>query len=269
MWTFGAGVLIGTPTQDARGNAIAATARSPIQFGILQEVTVDTEWEDKSLYGANQFPVDVGRGKGKMSLKAKAAQINAELYNTFIWGQTLATGYAAIYNDLSGTLVPATAGTTAGGTATFITVSPTAAGGGASAVFSSDLGVTDTAGIPYTRVAAAPTAGQYSVSSTGIYQFSNIQGGSTVFINYAYTNAGQPTAARNITAVNLPMGYAPFFQVNLMTQKNGNTDYIIFPQVMASKLSRTFKNDDFTIPEFEMQAFADSTGNICSEYLSQ
>lgn len=260
MWTFGAGVLIGTPTQDAQGNAIAASARSPVQFGILQEVTVDEEWEEKSLYGANQFPVDVGRGKGKVMLKAKAAQINAELYNAFIYGQTLATGYAAIANDLTGTAVPGTAGAT-GGT---VTVVPPSTG-----VFSTDLGVTDANGIPYTRVASSPTAGQYSVNATGTYTFSNLTNGSTVFINYAYTNASLPAAAKSIQVVNLPMGYAPFFQVDLMAKKNGNTHYLRYPNVMASKLSRTFKNDDFTIPDFEMTAFADSSGYISYQWLSQ
>ena len=59
MITFGAGVLFGTPLYDATGTAIANP--SPIQFGILQDVTVDESWETKELYGDAQFPVAVGR----------------------------------------------------------------------------------------------------------------------------------------------------------------------------------------------------------------
>lgn len=259
MFTFGAGVMIATPTLDAQGNAIATTSQSPVQFGILQEVGVDMEWDDKMLYGANQFPVDVGRGKGKLTLKAKFAQINAELYNSVLFGQTLVSGYANIYNDLTGTAVPGTAGST-GGT---VTVVPPATG-----VFEKDLGVTDASAVPYTRVASNPTGGQYTVNATGTYGFGPQSNGSTVFVNYAYTNASNPVAAKKTTVVNLPMGYAPFFQVDLMAKKNGNTLYWRFPQVMATKLSQGFKNDDYTIPDMDMTAFADSSGNIVYNWAS-
>src|SRR5882672_3704584 len=101
---FGAGFLFGTPLTNAQGTAIATP--SPVQFGILQEVTVDEDFEMKKLYGAGQFPVAVGRGKGSVSIKAKAANFSAELYNTFFYGQTLVPGYFALYNDLTGTAIP-------------------------------------------------------------------------------------------------------------------------------------------------------------------
>jgi len=262
MHTFGAGVLIGTQTQDAAGNAIALG--SPIQFGILQEVTFDEDFELKELYGANQFPVDVGRGKGKVMLKAKFANINAELYNAFVYGlSSINTGYATIFQDLTGTAVPGTAG------ATSVIVVPPSTG-----IFQADLGVQDGNGIPFTRVASSPTGGQYNTTgATGgtsmDYQFSNQDVGRTVFINYEYSNASLPAAAKNFALINQPMGYAPVFQVDLMAQMHGKTYYVRFPNAISTKLSRTFKNDDFTIPEMDISCFADSTGHIHYSYFSE
>jgi hypothetical protein len=261
MITFGAGVLVVTATQDAAGNAIALG--SPIQVGILQEVNLSEEWEPKMLYGAQAFPVDVGRGKGKITLTAKFARINAELYNAALFGQpaNMVTGYGNLFNDLTGQPIPGTLG---GGNSTGI-ISP---GGG---TFNLDLGVQDVNGIPYTRVASATaggTSGTYSVSGP-TYSFVGADFGKTVFINYAYTNAASPVAAKKLTVGNVPMGYAPFFQVDLMAQKNGKTEYIRFPQVMCSKMSRTFKNDDYTIPDFTMEAFQDSLNNVSYRWLSE
>src|SRR5579862_9196541 len=212
MHTFGAGVLVGTPVQDASGNAISPA--SPVQFGILQEISCDYEWEVKELYGAAQFPVDLGRGKGKVTMKAKAANINAELFNTFMFGQTVATGYQAIYQDLTGTTL--TAGSTGAG------VAPSPPNGG---IFLADLGVQDQNQIPFTRVAqgSTPTAGQYHVTgatATATYVFSGVDVTAAVkaFISYAYTNASSPTAARNIALVNLAMGSVPVFEVDFMAQ---------------------------------------------------
>lgn len=263
MHTFGAGVLIGTPVTDAQGNAISLP--SPVQFGILQEVDVDEEWELKELYGANQFPVDLGRGKGKVTMKAKAANINAELFNTFIFGVTLHTGYEAIYQDLTGTTL------TAGSTGAGIAPAPPNSG-----IYLADLGVQDANAVPFTRVAAGstPTGGQYHVTgatATAVYVFSDVDVTAAVkaFINYTYYNNTSPTAARNLSVTNLPMGYAPVFQVDFMAQMHGKTYYIRYPNCISTKLSRTFKNDDFTIPEFDISAFADSSGNISYQYLSE
>ena len=72
---FGAGVLFGTPTTDAYGNALSNP--TPIQFGVAQEASVDISFDTKQLYGQNQFPVAIGRGKGKASGKFNLGVKNA------------------------------------------------------------------------------------------------------------------------------------------------------------------------------------------------
>lgn len=245
MITFGAGVLFGTPLYDATGTAIAVP--SPVQFGILQNITVDESWETKELYGANQFPVAVGRGKGKVQLKAQAANFNAELVNTFLYGVSLTSSYQTIYNDLTGLVVPTSP----------YTITPTAPSSGSVVA---DLGVTSAVnGVPYTRVASSPTGGQYSYSS-GAWTFASQDYGKTAFINFVYS--ATVAGAKKINVTNAPMGLMPIFQVDLSTQYQGKTVYIRYPNCVASSFTRSYKNDDFAIPEFTIDAFADGSGNI-------
>lgn len=246
MWTFGAGVLVATPLKNAAGTAI--TTPSPIQFAILQEVTVEESFESKELYGAMQFPVDIGRGKGKVTLKAKTASVYGELFNAVYYGQTLTSGFETIYADLTGTAIPTTPYT--------ITPTPPASG-----VYGADMGVTDSTGLPYTRVASGPTTGQYSLAA-GVYTFAAADTTKVVYISYSYTNATTPASGKLLTVVNQPMGYQPSFEVDLKWTKNGKDLYVRYPNAVSNKLTMTAKNDDFTIPEFDIDCFADATGNI-------
>ena len=208
QFVFGAGVLIGTQLTDSAGNAISNP--TPVEFGKLQEVSLDISFENKPLYGSNQFPVAVGRGKGKVSGKAKAAQLNGALLNTMVFGQTVTSGILSDVYDTTGIAIPATPFTitvTSGtGTATNLQIPN-------SGTFSRDLGVKDSNGVPYTRVAASPATGQYTVSNAGSYVFSSTDATKTVFISYQYTATS--TTAKKSTVQNVLMGYAPSFAADV------------------------------------------------------
>jgi hypothetical protein len=258
---FGAGVLYATPLYNALGVAISNP--SPVQFGIVQGVDLGDEADIKELYGNLQYPVDIGRGKAKMMIKCQQAIINAQLFNAVYFGQTLGTGYNAISTDYTGSLVATGAG------ATSVGITPTAPLGGTS-VFVADLGVTDVNGVPLTRVASAPTGGQYSVTGIGsalaTYTFGNAQAGSTVFINYNYSNATTPSTQKSLTVYNLPMGNVPVFSAQFFIGiRQGQSMWVKYPMCVATKLGMSFKNDDFVIPDFEMSAFADSA-NVAKYY---
>jgi hypothetical protein len=262
---FGAGTLIATPTYDASGTAI--TVASPVVFGILQNVTVEDSADIKELYGNLQYPVDIGKGKSKLTLKAKSAMINAELFNNVYYGQGITAGAYNSVIDTTGGVVPTGVGATA------VNVNAVATGG-ASAIFAADLGVQYPDGTPYTRVASAPTGGQYSLvtgvnSSGATYQFSNADVGNTVFINYQYSNAAG--TSKILTIKNIPMGQVPVFSCQLMANKRqGQTMWRKFFACTATKLSMDFKNDDFVIPDFEIGCFADpATGNVQQYALSE
>lgn len=254
---FGAGVLFATPTFNADGSAVSVA--SPVQFGIVQDVTIDDSAEIKKLYGDNQYPVDIGRGKAQISIKCKQAQFSAQLFNSIYYGQTLTAAYNALFADSVGSVIPTGAG------ATSVFISPTAPTGGTS-LYVADLGVQDGNGVPFTRVASSPTSGQYSVAATtatgATYTFSGLDVGRTVFINYQYSNATNPSTGKLLTVYNIKMGSVPQFSAQFFAQRRGQTFWRKFPACVATKLSMDFKNDDFVIPDFEIECFADSNNIV-------
>ncbi len=255
---FGAGVLFATPTFTAAGAAI--TVPSPVQFGIVQGVNIEDESENKKLYGANAYPVDVGRGKSSLTIKCDQAQINALLFNSIYYGQTLTAAYDALVADTVGTAIPGTAG------ATSIHITPTAPTGGTS-VYVADLGVQDGNGVPFTRVASGQTGGQYTLSGS-TYTFGDVDVGRTVFISYQYSNATNPSTGSLLTVYNIPMGQVPVFSAQFFSTRKGQTYWRKFPACVATKLSMDWKNDDFVIPKFEIECFADANNIVQQQSFS-
>ena len=243
-YVFGAGTLWGTPLTDATGAAIANP--SPLQFGALQDVSVDISFDTKMLHGSNQFPLVVGRGKGKITCKAKHAEINGACLNSLFFGQTRTFGILSDVWATSTTPIPTTP----------FQITPTVPSSG---TWAKDLGVEGATGIPMTRVAAAPTTGQYSVAA-GIYTFAAADVGLGVFINFQYTATS--TVSPKSTVANVAMGYAPTFVCDLYMPFQGKSLILTFNSCLATKLSFATKLDDFMIPEFDFDAFADSNGNV-------
>ena len=239
---FGAGIMWGTPTSDAYGNAIANP--TPVQFGIAQEISVDISFDTKMLYGQNQFPVAVGRGKGKVSGKIKFAQLNGLTLNNVVFGQTLASGITSDVYDTTGAAIPTTP----------FQITPTVPNSG---TWSADLGVRNAAGIQFTRVASGPTTGQYSVAA-GVYTFATADVGTIVYISYQYTATS--TTAKKSTVLNVPMGYAPSFRCDIYMPYSGKSLILTLPNCIASKLSMATKLDDFMVPEIDFEAFDSGTG---------
>jgi hypothetical protein len=257
---FGAGSLWGTPLTDATGAAIAVP--TPVQFGLSQEISVDLSFDAKLLYGQNQFPVAVGRGKGKVSGKVKNAQVNGAMWNSIFFGQTLSSGITGVVQDSIGIAIPTTPYTiTAGATADTSHILIPSSG-----TWSADLGVRDSNGIEMTRVLSAPSAGQYTVAA-GVYLFAAADTGKTVFINYEYTASS--TAAKKSTVVNMPMGYAPTFRADILMPYNGKSLVFTFYSCLASKLSVATKLDDFVVPEIDFDCFANAAGQVFTWAVSE
>ncbi len=124
-----------------------------------------------------------------------------------------------------------------------------------------DLGVFNAGtGVQMTRVASAPAAGQYSCDmTTGTYTFSSADevAGVKVIISYAYF---ETTTGNRITAVNQLMGASPQFRMQLSNNYAGNNMALTLYAAIPTKMSWDFKNEDFTVPDFEFSAFTDSLG---------
>lgn len=239
---FGSGVLWATPMQDAVGNAVANP--TPFQFGILQDIGIDASFDEKLLYGSNSFPVDSARGKGKISLKAKFANINILPLTAAFFGQSAVTGLITSVNDAVGQ--PAAAS---------ISIAPP---GGAT--YFANLGVrSDAAGTPLIRVASAPSTGQYTTDGAGAYVFATADVGKTIFIDYQYMTSA---AGKLLTVTNLPMGLSPTFSLDMSMVRNGKVLTLKWPKVTSSKLAMSTKQEDFMIPELDMSAMADDNNVV-------
>lgn len=246
QFAFGAGNMYVTQLQDASGAAIANPTPYPLM--VLQEGSLNFSGDMKQLFGQNQFPVAVGRGKVSLTCGVKPARIFAGVWNALFFGQTLASGLVANFTDTTGQAIPATPFQ--------ITVTPPSSG-----TFAADLGVISAAGLPMQRVASAPATGQYAVNvGTGQYTFAAADTGQTVYINYQYT--ATVTGAKKQTVANLPMGYAPTFKADLTVAYQGKIVTFSFPNAVASKMALPFKNEDFMIPEFEFGAFDNGAGQV-------
>jgi hypothetical protein len=243
---FGAGALWGNRT-DVTGSGIG-----PDQFGILQEVQIDWDWTTKELWGQYQFPVDIARGQGKITGKAKFARIFGAIYGDLFFGQTPATGQLTVAENEAAT-VPASTPYT-------VTVAN-------AAYLADDLGVFyatgANAGERFTRVATPSAAGQYSVNlATGVYTFAAADAGAALLISYLYTGA----AGKKLVLTNQLVGYTPTFKATFYTTKTTQGVpagvALVLNACTATKLSLPTKIDDYEIQEFDFSAFADATGTI-------
>lgn len=245
---FGTGILYGIATQDATGAAVSNA--TPVQFGTLQDISTDMSFEEKLLYGAYQFPIAVGRGKGKFSFKAKTASVSGLILSDLFFGLPSAAGIKAAVNNYAASVPGVSAYT--------ITVVPPSSG-----TYVKDLGVTDaTTGLPLKKMGSAPASGQYMVNeTTGVYTFASLDANKAVFISYEYS-ATSSAGPKSVTINNQLMGYAPTFKALLSTSFQGKQLTLSLNSCVSSKFSLPFKNDDFAVPEFDFSAFADATGAL-------
>jgi hypothetical protein len=235
---FGVGTLIGRRTDIANA--------SPAFMGIAQDCEISFDQTLKELVGQYKMPVDVAAAQLKVTGKAKFARIQANALNDLILGQTLTTGAGE-------QMAVAEAATIA----TTVTVAH-------AATFVHDLGVFHAlTGVQFTRVASAPTVGQYSVvETTGVYTFNATDVGVAATFYYSYT----VTTMLQLSMANQLMGTGPSFEFHAQQSYTSNAGVLSTMNIKlnackGSKLSWPFKNTDYTIQDFDFTAFADASNN--------
>ncbi|MDD5247818.1 MAG: hypothetical protein PHY45_02465 [Rhodocyclaceae bacterium] len=248
MKVFGSGILFGTQLTDATGAAVSNP--TPVQFGTMQDISADLSFEEKLLYGSYQMPIAIGRGKGKLQFKAKNADINSAIVGDLFFGLAKTAGIKDIYPNFPASVPASTPWT--------VTIAPPNTG-----TFVSDQGVINAStGLPMTRVATGPTTGQYSVNAaTGVYTFATADANLAILISYEYS-ATSTAGPKYINISNQLMGYAPTFRAAFDISYGGKNATMVLNNCASSKLTLPFKNDDFSIPEFDFSAFADASNNI-------
>lgn len=237
MFAFGSGVLLGYRNDVAN--------QTPVNFGLLQDVSIDFDGTLKELYGQYQYPVAVARGTTKIGIKATVARISGMVFSSLYFGVSIATGQTLTAYGEAGT-IPASAGPYT------VTVAN-------SATFVADYGVVFTlTGLPLKKVASGPTTGQYSVSA-GVYTFAAADTLLGVLISYTYTASG---SGQSFTMTNPLLGTTPSFACAFYTTFQSKPFNIIFNNCVAGKLGLATKLEDFTLPNFEASAYADAAGNV-------
>lgn len=231
---FGIGALWGTR------NDISGVG--PDQFAILQENTIEFQFEIKELYSQLGYPVDIARGKGKVTGKAKAARVFAALYADIFFGESVTL---ASENNVSENEAKTVATTT-------VTVTNATS-------FVADLGVYYNAqgNTRFQYVTGAPSAtGQYSTGTNGIYTFFSGDIGASVSISYVFTDA----LGKTITINNHFMGYTPTFIGTFYQQRNtqGGTGQMTLRlnECVSSQLTIPSRIDDYEMADFAFQAFS-------------
>lgn len=239
QYSFGSGVLY--------GRSLVSNVPTPVRFGALQGVSIDFSFTTKELYGQYQFPIALGRGTGKITGKADFAQFNAQAFNDLFFGLT---------NPATGEVRTAVAEAQSVSVANII--NPTF-----NTTFVRDLGVVLASdGSVYTRVSATPVGAQYTCNETsGVYTFNNTQANAAVLLSYNYTDAAN---GKLISITNQLLGNSPQFMAVFTETFNSKRLTVVLNACMSSKLSLVTKLEDFTIPAFDFQAFADAANAIGS-----
>ena len=241
---FGVGNLILTRTDVAYA--------TPVKFGVIQDCEIDFDFTNKMLIGQLQFPVDVARGEGKITGKAKIANFLARGINDTFFGGTLGagTGGVAFFNNEAHTVASTTQQVTN------------------HTGFIADQGVYYTSsGNQLTQVGPGlETQGFYSVNAaTGTYTFSVADEVPMLFNYTSQLTSGES----EITISNQLMGTSPVFSVLLAGLYKGNVFNLSLPAAISTKLTFPFKNTDYSINDFEFSAYANAAGIVAQISTSQ
>lgn len=235
MFAFGSGVLIGTRTDIPNA--------TPVNFGLLQEVTIDEQASTKSLMGQFQRPIAIARGSVKTTGKAKVARISGLAFANLYYGVSPSPGQVATSFAEAAAIPAAPFQVTVANAANFI----------------DDAGVVYAAtGLPLTLVASAPAQGQYAVAD-GLYSFSTADSGKGVLISYTYALAAN---GQKFTVTNQLMGTTPTFKAKFYTTFQGEPVSLQLNACVSNKFSFGTKLEDFVLPEFDFEAFADASNTV-------
>lgn len=220
------------------------TGYGPDQFAVLQDNSVEFQFEIKELYSQLGFPIDIARAKGKITGKAKMARVFAALYSDMFFGTAVTTGEDNVSQNETYTLAASTQQVTN------------------HTSFVADLGVyyNATGNFRFTYVTGAPSAvGTYTTGTNGTYTFYTGDIGASVAISYVFTDA----SGKTITISNQNMGYTPSFVGTFYQSKStqGATGQLTLRlnECVSSHLTIPSRLDDYAIPDFDYQAF--SAGN--------
>jgi hypothetical protein len=235
---------------------VSGAGYGPRQFGLMQDVDITFTYAQKELYGQQQFAAAIARGQGKVTGKAKVAQINVLLYADIFFGLQANVGSDTVSQDEANT-IPNLAP---------FQITPAHVG----PHFAGDLGVWMAASGERFNTATTPNAHlQYSVDANGVYTFSAVDANQGVRISYLYY---QPSTGMSIPITNQTQGYTPAWKCTIFQKISptvpGGLQNVSLPWTLelnacvSNSLSFPTSQDNWTLNAFDFSAFADASGTI-------
>lgn len=209
MIQFGIGAIYGRPVS---GNL--AVGSTPVQLGIIQDVSIDIDQKLVELRGQSKFPDDVAPSDMNVKGSAGFAKLDLSTFNNLFFADEITSGGVNIASNEDHAIPATPFQVTVTNAADFaadlgvlfkatglplvndpetlvddeshvIPSTPFQVTVSGAATFLRDRGVTD-AGTPMTRVPSGPSTGEYSVNEiTGIYTFAAADATDTVLISYS------------------------------------------------------------------------------------
>jgi len=239
---FGPGILICSRTD--------ITVPAPVNVGFAQEFSIEAAGTTKQLFGQKQWPLAVARGTIKGTGKFKAATISGLAWSALFYGITASTSNMVAW--------------TIGSTFTTST-SVTTLQVGSTTTFDTDLGITYAAsGLPLQRVSTGSEAtGKYSLTTgtPGLYNFAAGDQGVAIKVTYTATT----TTGQSLLVTNQLIGSTPTFQLDYYTNFNQPAAKPFVVRIyssVAAKHMMAFKLEDFMIPEFDFDLFANASDQV-------
>lgn len=231
--TFGAGRFLGFNN---------VTNPTPLRAILPQDMSIDFKRGTKSLFGANQFAAAVAAGEMTITGKVSMGATNARIFTDLMFSDAGVTGQILQADKEAGTIPT---------TPFQVTVTN-------SASWTTDLGVTKTDGTIFTRVASAPTTGQYSVAA-GVYTFAAADTTIAVLISYLYTAAG---VGEKVTLANPLQGPASAFTAVMVFPYGTAQDVLTLNNAIASDSGIAAKIGDFTKPTLAFECATDVNDSL-------
>ena len=242
MFVFGSGVLIGTQLNVANP--------TPINFGLVQKVSVDTSVSVKELYGQFAFPVAVGSGTRKVTCKATLARFQRSGSRAPVLQPSRQFRAQRSPNSPRCTASRPPARSRSPSPTRRISSLTRAS-------------FTPRTGLPLLKVATLTAAGQYTFNpTTGVYTFlTGRSGRQRPDLLHLHTTAA---TTQNLAIGNPLIGPTSTFTATLFaTDPTTNAQFsVTLNQCVASKFSFDTNIEDFAKPDFEFQAFANAAGQV-------
>ena len=216
----------------------ASAFPTPRDLLTIQETSFDFKGDLKKLMGEGQFAVDAAVGSTEVTIKCKNGQLNPTTFADVFFGRTIAQNGESYIK---------------GETITVVTGAATLAGGAAT---TQDLGIYNSVtGIQYTRVAAAPAAAQYIWGANGALTFNVSENAQVLLASYIRNDT---TTMQSFTATNDMAGTTVTLEAFFHKKfRNGGQLNLRFYNIVIPNLNFAYKLNDYTMPEFTMEAFSD------------